>query len=332
MPIKDVISRLNQVFSKRLDTQGRTDAAPSIPHKARMRLWLLYRDILDGIFPGNPWHSGLAANEEFWFEVHTLLQHSKGVSVLSESVRRSGLFMDADTVRRDLFSYLMECSSVDFLDFLELSFHVSHPPEVDYDSSQFIDAVNEILEGEALPYRLTHFVKVEVPEVHFGRTSTFIETVAWPQVIESSSEVMYKEAIKPALQELAAPDFGVPNQEFLKGMRHYRDGDYGECLTAFGSAVESTLKVVCTRHGWPYGADDTLSALIENVIPKLGLDAAYKERLKVLTTPRNRLGSAHGGGTVLRQPEKHVAQFMMTTSAAAVAFLVSASDQMLGRR
>ena len=332
MSLKEVISRLNQVFSNRREVQSRTDTATPIPEKTRNKLLLLYLDIVAGFTPGLSGYIDLASNDDFLPEIHNLLQYKIGSGTLSELGRRSGILIDGTTRKGDLLKYLAECSTVEFLDFLELSFHVAHPPVVGYDSSPFIDALNEILEGEAAPYRLTDFSKIEEEEEVFNQRRTFIRIVAWPQVIETSDEVTYQEAVKPALAVLDAPDCQAPNQEFLKGMQHFRMGEYGDCLTACGSAVESIIKVICTRHGWHYGANNSLSALIDNVVPRLNLDSTYKERFKVLTTPRNRLGSAHGGGTVPRRPERHVAQFMVTTSAAVIVFLVSESDGMRGRR
>ena len=331
MSITEVISRLNRVFSKRLGAQGQTDAPAEISQQTRNKVLLFYRDILHGVAPGGTVYGGLPSNADFVPEIHNLLEHSKGVGILSESARRLGILVDRDAVQRDLFSYLAVCSTVDFLDFLELSFQVGHPPELGQNSAQFIDAINQILEGEGTPYRLTGFVTTEEQEDYYGQTVTAVKVTQWPQVIEIADEITYQEAVKPALALLASPDCQAPNEELLKGMQHYRKGEYGDCLTACASAVESILKVICTRHGWNYNSNDTLAPLVDNVVPKLNLDPSYKERIKVLTTLRNRLGSAHGGGTTPRQPEKHVAQFMMTTSAAVIVFLVSVSDRILGR-
>jgi hypothetical protein len=42
----------------------------------------------------------------------------------------------------------------------------------------------------------------------------------------------------------------------------------------------------------------------------------------LIATMRNRLSSAHGGGTAVRAVDRHVAQYALTSTAAAVVLLV----------
>jgi len=232
--------------------------------------------------------------------------------------------LDYRTISEDLFAFLGECSSEEFLDFLELSFKVHHPPRASGGSAEVIAAVNEIFRIDGLPYYLTDYVTAEEePTVGPGRV---IRTVAFPKIIVVDEEVVYEEAVAPALTALAAPHFAVPNTEFRDALEHYRRGRHNACLTSCGSALESVLKVICDRKGWAYNSNDTLSPLLEVAIPRLGLEPAFKEKFKLIGTIRNTLSSSHGGGKTQRTPERYLSQYMITATAGITVLLVTVAE------
>ena len=91
-----------------------------------------------------------------------------------------------------------------------------------------------------------------------------------------------------------------------------------------GSASESTLKILCRKNKLPLDeSKDTAGPLLDRVLPALPLDAAtFKEPLIAVARLRNRLSSAHGGGSKVRSVPRHVAQYALTSTAAAITLLV----------
>ncbi len=96
----------------------------------------------------------------------------------------------------------------------------------------------------------------------------------------------------------------------------------GKC----GSAFESVLKVLCKKNGITVQPDkDTAGHLIPPVLAKSTLDAGtFQEPLTLVARMRNRLSSSHGGGSTVRNADRHVAQYAVTATAAAIVLLVQA--------
>ncbi len=287
---------------------------------------MLYRDVSAGGVPGRPAHGFFAPNPDFWAEVHNALQYKLATPVLSKNRGTMGSALRYEELGDDVIAYLFECSSEHFLDFLELSFKIDH-----HLPTSVIEAINEVFLIEDEPYRLTNFVTEEVEEPMHGyglsqQKVRVIETVAYPQVIVAEDSVVYEEAVAPMLAALGHSDFRVANDELRKSLEHYRLGKYGDFLSNCGSALESVLQVICRRHSFQLSGGATLGQLLDVVVPGLGLEQVYSEKLKLLATIRNRLSSSHGGGTEPRNPERHYAQLMLTMTSAAIVFLIQVSN------
>ena len=54
--------------------------------------------------------------------------------------------------------------------------------------------------------------------------------------------------------------------------RHYRAGEWKDCVTASNRAFESMLKAICDAEGWTYGKGDRASELITLERFPLGLN------------------------------------------------------------
>ena len=326
MSLKDKVSRVHDVFSRRRRQIADREFKP-VGHTTRNRVVLLFRDIATGEWGGYDPNAGM-----IWGEVHNLLEHRLGRSTLSRKMQAHGP-LDDRTVPNDLTAFLAECSSEEFLDFLELSFKVDHPPQENGSSGQVIEALNEILRVDGLPYRLTDYVRVEEEPTANPFTDVVfpggkvIRTVAWPKVVIVDEEVVHEEAVAPALAALTAPHFAVPNMEFRDALEHYRRGRHSDCLTSCGSCLESVLKVICDRRRWPYNSKDTLSQLLDLAIPRLGLEPVFKEKFKLIGTIRNTLSSSHGGGKTRRTPERYFAQYMITATASIMVLLIAVAEE-----
>jgi hypothetical protein len=136
-----------------------------------------------------------------------------------------------------------------------------------------------------------------------------------------------------ANSKLTSSDYFMPvlGVIFLRHAAHNdapptRKGVYGDCLVKCGSAFESVLKVLCTQNGWKFDPKDTAARLLGTVLPHTKLDGFFKEPLTLIATMRNRLSAAHGGGAAVRSVERHVAQYAITSTAAAMVLLVHAVE------
>ena len=326
MSLRDQVLKVHDVYSQRRIRSADQDLKP-VGQTTRNKVLLLFRDILSGARGGYADHNA----ERLWSEVHNLLQHRLGRPTLAREMQAYGS-LDYNVIPKDLFMFLAECTSEEFLDFVELSFKVDHPPEASGSSGQVIEALNEIFRIDDLPYHLTDYVKIE--EESIGplfpgggvRSLKEIKTVAFPKIIVVGEEVVYEEAVAPALEALEAPHFAVPNTEFRDALEHYRRGRHKECLTSCGSSLESVLKVICDRKRWAFNSADTLGPLLDIVIPKLGLEPAFKEKFKLVGNIRNTLSSSHGGGKAQRSPERHFAQYTITTTAGIIVLLIAVAE------
>ncbi len=154
-----------------------------------------------------------------------------------------------------------------------------------------MEAVNELFRSEGAPYLLTPFVKRE--ENASGsppfQMEKVIRTVAYPKVVRVDEQVTFTHAILPALAALADPAYNSANLEFRDALEDYRKGDYGDCLTKCGSAFERYF---------------------------------FEQPLVLIATLRNRLSKSHGAGPGSRNAKRHVAEYAINSTAAAILLLI----------
>ena len=277
---------------------------------------------------------------------------------------------------QDALTFLMNCDTNEFFDFIELSFKLELTPQAMGDENQVIDAINEIFRSDDIserlrnrilllyrdvisgqwsragdytfefwsqmhnslehlygrpqlydvenePYKLTQLVRIEEKKGHY----THIRTSAYPKIIRVEDEAVYSEAIAPALSALSAPHFEPANAEFQEAMEEYRKGHYGDCLTKCGSAFESVLKILCKRNRWSFSETDTAAPLLKIVISNSSLNTFFEQPLMLIATIRNRLSSAHGSGSHPRSVERHIGQYAVSSTAAAIVLLVHEADK-----
>jgi hypothetical protein len=141
------------------------------------------------------------------------------------------------------------------------------------------------------------------------------------------SEILHENAIAPALTLLQRPHFRAANSEYLAALEDFRKGDISDCLTKCGSSFESVLKVICDRKGWNYNQTDTASTLIKTVLPNTSLDWYFEQLLIIVATLRNKLSSAHGGGTAIKQPPRHLAQYALNATASSILLLAQETGE-----
>jgi hypothetical protein len=282
---------------------------------------MLYVDVIAGRMTTNPYSSSAHHDysSEFWDQMHQSLRHLYGRPVLSNSQTYSAA--------EDAARFVERCTTAELFDFMEMSFKLDCSWRVFSEENVFVDAVNEIFRLENAPYQLTPIVKREEQVTHpgprgFARVGTTIHTVAYPKVVRVDEEVAHAEAIVPALSVLADSDYGGANDEFRKALEDYRKGDNEDCVAKCGQALESVLKVLCQKNRIPFDAKkETAGPLLDKVLGKSGLNTAtFKEPL--ITVARLRNYASHGGGARAKKVEPHVAQYALTSTAAAIVLLV----------
>ena len=335
MSLRDRIAKFHDVFSRRRVSMGASKPTKELGDATRINIVMLYLDIAKGAFPGGQQSTHLPPFPDFWPEVHSALRYKFSEPVLSKYMSELNRPLHNEGEIKDAADFLLECVTDHFLDFLELSFKIDDPLEYHGDSSQVIDAINEIFQIQGEPYKLTDFVKVEVEE-HEEPIPGFpaskqnfrvIRTLSYPQVIFTEDEVVHEEAVAPALAVLGRPYLEAANGEFLDGLRHYRTGSYKECLSSCASSLESVLAVICEQKKWAYDKSNTLGDLLDIVVPKLGFESVFKESFKIVGTMRNRSSSSHGGGTAPRTPDQKLARYAIGHTASIIVLLVGAMDE-----
>lgn len=313
--IKDRLRLIFDVFSRR--HSGRAYEPDRVSETVRNKVLLLCRDVFSGRWR-EPWSSPGDYTQTFWEEIHRSLQYLHGRPKLSQAP-------EARTPWDDVLYFLLRCEPHEFLDFVELIFRVECLFHVVSDENELVEAVNEIFRSERAPYQVTPIVKRE--EKPTGghppfSSGTVIRTVAFPKVVRAEDEVTFTEAISPVLSVLADPAYSAANLEFRDALEEYRKGDYGDCLVKCGSAFESVMKVLCQKKGWGFNPQGTAAPLLKTVLARTSLDSFFEQPLMLIATLRNLLSKAHGAGHQARQVERHVAQYAITSTAAAILLLV----------
>ena len=316
MPSPVNLRAVYDTFSFRRRRQAPSRALPDITSTFRTRILLYWRDYVEP-FPellGLTWGVG-----SFWFEMNQRLQHLYGRASLSSA-------SPGTNPLAGLLDFLNTCTTAEFFDFLEQAFKLDMMWGGPLDPNDIVAATNEMFRIDDLPFELTKLTYREIPFPD-RPDMTYTKPNSYPQVIVVDEQVIHKEAVQPALAILAAPHFRSADAEFRKALAHYRQGEFADCLTACGTTMESTLKVLCDRNKWPYKQADTLKPLLDIAIAKTSLDGFFSQPIMLVGTMRNRLSSAHGAGTKERTATAHIAQYAITSTAAAMVLLIKEADR-----
>lgn len=309
--LRERLKLMLDVFSRR--HKGSTYPKDAIHDTMRHKILLLCRDVFTG-----RWHDGYSPGGdyvgEFWSEIHRALQYIHGRPVLSSNRQIANEVEDA-------IQFLLTCSTQEFLDFIELIFRVDFLYRVTSNPDELVDTVNDLLRSEGLPYQLSPFVRhTEENAGRFG--GTVIRTVSYPKAVRVDEEITFTHAVLPALTLLADAAYTSANHEFRAALEDYRKGDYGDCVVKCGSAFESVMKVICQKKGWGFRAQDTANPLLKTILSHSSLESFFEQPLMLIATVRNRLSTAHGAGTGVRKVERHVAEYVIASTAAAVGLLI----------
>ena len=315
MSLTERLKSIFDVSSLRKNPSEEKYKPDHISEKCKNRILFLYKDFISG-------HESTYFNDThpFWKQIRHSLQLVHGRMMLSNDSR---VRSDAE----DVLAFLKICNTSEFFDFIELSFKLRVPLWVTSYANEVVDSINEIFHIENAPYQLT---KIVIIKEKFPNSANDVYTErisAYPQIIRSEDAIIHREAVEPVLAILSESYFEAANEEFRSAMNEYRQGNFNDCLTKCGSAFESILKVICHKKKYNVREKATSGPLLKKLISESRLDSSlFEPSLKVIADMRNQLSSAHGGGSKVRTPERHIAQYAISSTAAAIVLLVREFD------
>jgi len=283
-----------------------------VSEEARKRIFLFCNDVFGNVRAPNATGGYV---EDFWREVHKRLQFRHGDIWLTDHGKRH------QSVIEDAIQFVMSCAAEHFLDFLEYIFKVECFFRVALPKDQVVEELNQLMEVSGLPFFITSFVEEQYPTDFHGTAVTGIRIVHYPQVVLKTAEVVQAGAIAPAIEFLRRPAFATPNTEYLAALEDFRNGRFGDAVVKCNSAFESVMKVIIKKKGWPVDSKDTASALLKTILPRTSLEPFFEQVLLIVATTRNRLSPAHGGGLESRVTPRHIAEFVLNTTATYILLL-----------
>ena len=184
-----------------------------------------------------------------------------------------------------------------------------------------ISDINIFFDEDDLPYYLTGYTIDEIPSESWGGTVRTI--TSYPTVVYREDEVLHQMAIEPTLSILGQSKFENAHEEFLDGLKDYKKGRFKECVAKCASSLESVMKIICVEKGWnnkPASMDAT--ALLSAILNNSNLEPYYKNPLQIVPIIRNENSIVHGAGLQPRIVTKHVANFVINSTAATILLLV----------
>jgi hypothetical protein len=315
MTLRERMQQLRDVFAVRHEAHGPGYKPDAISDRLRNRILMLYADIISGRATTGYGVGGEDNSYQFWEELHHALGTALGRPRLSRIETRSR--------EEDAKAFVHHATATDLFTFIEATFKLEISFRIFREENEFVDALNDVLSSEGSPYQVTHGVFRREPTPAPFRGDSFVR-VAFPKVVRVDDDVTHLEAVEPALSALSDPAYAAASDEFRKALADYHQGDFEDCLGKCGSALESVLKVICSKNKIMFDPNkDNADRLLNHVLPRSTLDpGTFKEPMLAISRMRNRLSSSHGGGTSVRKVERHVAQFAVTATAAAIVLLV----------
>ncbi len=285
-----------------------------LPQPFRHQLVYILRDIL-GQIDEHDFNPSYSPSEQWYRQVHDILVREYGVPQLHE---RGNYYQDI------VFNFILAADVLRVLDVIQLSFRLAY----------VLDSRNERL-------RSTPNVVKNLDEAVEELNARFREHGIGYQfeshthkIMRVDSEFLHQEVVKPSLHLLRAPHFAGAEEEFHKAHKHYREQEFEGTISESLKALESTLKVICTRKGWSFSERDTASKLIQIVfdhelIPNY-LQSQFNGLRTILEggvpTIRNRDGG-HGTGATPRRVPAHLAAYVLHQTASAIVFLTEAAKK-----
>ena len=247
--------------------------------------------------------------QQFWRAMHDILAREMGLFTLSP--RASNVFHSCR-------QFLLDWSDVDdVLSLIELAFTMIGTGEfrgLGFQTAEdSIDELNIRFREHAIGYQFQG-----------GR------------IISVESQYLHSETVEPAISLLHDAQFHGPLQEFMQAHEHYRKGNNKDAIVNAQNAFESTMKTICDRRGWDFGAERATASRIIDVVFRHNLIpsemqshfTALRSTLESgLPTVRNQPGQGgHGQGSDVVEVPDYLAAYCLHLAATNIVLLIEAHN------
>lgn len=153
-------------------------------------------------------------------------------------------------------------------------------------------------------------------------------------LIRIDSELLYSNITKETMVFLSKPEYVNINDEYLLAHRHYRAGDYEDCIVNCNKSFELTMKVICCLKGYPFNQNDTAPALVKTLFDNHFISGILQQYVTGLRkTPaegvsviRNNRGG-HGKGVAVIGVNDNLASYTLNITGSAVKFLLGILEE-----
>ena len=208
------------------------------------------------------------------------------------------------------------------------------------DVEKALSAIELSLRAALEVQQYCHSTKMTVDEAIVELNGRFLEHGIGYQfesneIVRIDSNFLHQEAVRPALHILSGKHYENANKEFGKAHEHYRHQRYGEAVNECLKALESTLKVICTKRRWSFPEKSTVRKLLQIVFEQQLVPDYMQSKFSGLRsvlesgvpTIRNR-ESSHGAGSESRNIPQHLAAYGLHLTASAIVFLSQCDEKM----
>lgn len=246
-----------------------------------------------------------------WFQIERTYLREKGLEGIAHG----------DFAGTRVQTFMRDCSTSDWLDFLELvalGVEVMASDENGYERQRWYVQTPGQAAIDEINYRL--------------RQASVGYQLEGARLIRVDSQYVHAEVVKPALSLLSGQDFEGPMQEFQAAHQHYRSGEHRQAVAMAANAVESTLKAIFDRKGWAYQKSARISDLIKvaraNALWPDYLDASFDQLVATLQSglPKIRDNDAsHGQGATPKKVPDYIAAYALHLAASKIVFIAEAA-------
>lgn len=305
------IKEIFNVFSKR----NKIEKEININSEVRNRIIILIISLSDNDNNGRYYSFGNTFNmERFCGEI---------LKVLMMRLGKFDVIHKNNDIVNGVAEFLLNCKGEMFLDFIEDCFKTDEFKLVRVEKkNEFIGNINYIFSLEDIKFELTKYKEYWIEEGNMQR----LYSTTYPQVICKEDMFINTQVIEPVLELLIEDAFKNANNEFLEGLSHYKHKRYKESIVSCCCALESVMKILCSRNKWNYNENATGLPLIKNIIEKSKSPSWYEGIIMPTLTLRNKLGP-HGKGQMEVNVTKVQAQLQINLVASQIIFLIEEYDK-----
>jgi hypothetical protein len=149
-------------------------------------------------------------------------------------------------------------------------------------------------------------------------------------IIRIDSELLYETITKEVLVFLTNPVYHNIDYEYRQAHKHYRNGDYKDCIANASKAFESTMKVICNNKGYVVSETATAAPLLKALFDNQFIPNYIQTELtslqdvlgKGVTVVRNKT-SGHGAGSSVIVVSESLAVYVLNMAGSNIKFLLS---------